>query len=524
MSGKMKQLFISYRSSDAAKVDKIARDLGLLRHEDGTARYVTWQDKHNLPPASPHWWDAIVDAIIGCDVFVFHLSAGSLQSDVCMAELDYAHKRNRPIIPVVLEGEFWLNTETGKYDLPKPTWALIPEWLRERQFLFFTGTEFYGRFQEAMGVFERNWPRDINAPRPLNPDNKQEHASNHALYDAACDYAERLAFGEAEKHFDVLVRRNDADYGEAAAEWMELIRLYAELVEVEAGRGARFVFKKKWDQYSALFPKPFLEAIFDPKGFARREELTAVQPQAARTAARWRSAALMPAPFDWISIAGKGYSIGKYPVTNAQFGAFIEAGGYHERKWWTEAGWKAKEAGGWSNPPRPWSKPQFWQDSQWNEADQPVVGVSWYEAVAFGLWFSEASGEMIRLPSAEQWHFAAQGEDGRKFPWGDVWDGSRCNHHVNGGGIGKTTPVTQYEGKGDSPFGVVDMAGNVQEWSLTDAHDGKDDIQDGNVFRVLMGESWKCDRPDRFRCEYRFFWTPDFRSEQIGFRLARMDG
>ncbi|MBL8120944.1 MAG: toll/interleukin-1 receptor domain-containing protein, partial [Anaerolineae bacterium] len=100
MTVKTKKLFISYRSSDAHKVDKIARDLGLLQHADGTPRYTTWQDKLNLPPASPHWWDAIVDAIEGCDVFVFHMSRESLQSAVCLAELDYAHNRNRPIIPV----------------------------------------------------------------------------------------------------------------------------------------------------------------------------------------------------------------------------------------------------------------------------------------------------------------------------------------------------------------------------------------------------------------------------------------
>lgn len=74
MIPKTKKLFISYRSSDAAKVDKIARDLNLLKYDDGTSRYTTWQDKHNLPPASPNWWDAIVDAIDDCDVFVFHMS------------------------------------------------------------------------------------------------------------------------------------------------------------------------------------------------------------------------------------------------------------------------------------------------------------------------------------------------------------------------------------------------------------------------------------------------------------------
>lgn len=269
---KTKKLFISYRSSDAAKVDKIARDLASLTHDDGTPRYLTWQDKHNLPPASPNWWDAIVDAITDCDMFVFHLSRESLQSAVCRAELDYAHKRNRPIIPVVIEGEFFLNVATGKYDLPQETWALVPAWMRDRQLLFYIEELFTEKFQEGVDVFERNWPRDLPTPRPLNPDETSAHSSNHALYDAACDYAERLAFEEAEKYFGALVTRNDRDYADFAAQWIEIIRKYAELLEIASRRSARVILKARVAEYRALFPKMFIDAdIFDPKGLVFSE-------------------------------------------------------------------------------------------------------------------------------------------------------------------------------------------------------------------------------------------------------------
>lgn len=528
---KPKKLFISYRSSDAAKVDKIARDLALLKYEDGTARYITWQDKHNIPPASPHWWDAIVDAIIDCDMFVFNLSRASLQSDVCQAELDYAHKRNRPIIPVVLDGEYFFNPQSGKYDLPKETWMFVPDWLRERQFLFYNGAEFYDRFQEAVALFERNPPRDINAPRPLHPDGKSVHSSSHALYDAACDYAERLAFADAEKHFDVLVRRNDPDYADVAAQWLELIHLYTELIEIDERRNAAFLFKKKWPSYLALFPKEFLDGIFDPKGFADRSEALPAIPTAAsvpsarsfiqEVRAPLRVLSLLPQPFEWIDIPGtqgkmwKGdpYRIAKYPVTNAQFTKFIEAGGYRQQRWWTEAGWKHREKD-------KWAEPRYWQDAKWNGAEQPVVGVSWYEAIAFCLWLSDMTGEKIMLPTENQWQYAAQGDDGRVYPWGSEWDCEKCNNSVEPCKSETTTLVRQYEGKGDSPFGVVDMAGNVWEWCLTDYQYKTNNTNSFAARRVLRGGSWGNVGTNDFRCDFRDWNVPHGKFINVSFRLT----
>lgn len=550
MIPRTKKLFISYRSSDAIKVDKIARDLALLQYEDGTASYTTWQDKVNLPPASPNWWDAIVDAIVDCDVFVFNMSKASLQSAVCQAELDYAHKRNRPIIPVVLEGEFFLDPNSGKYNITY--WDLVPEWLRDVQFLFYVGTDFYRSFQTAIELFERNWPRDINVSRPLNPDGKSVHGSNHALYDAACDYAERLAFAEAEKHFSALVRRNDSDYADVAAQWLELLSLYVELIEIDERRSARFIFNNRWTAYQALFPKFFLDDIFDPKGFNGRNasESTPVTAQSAgqvpspreeRTVGRGdlgvraelTTLSLLPAPFDWIEIPKKGYSIAKYPVTNAQFAKFIEAGGYKQQKWWTDAGWEAKAKGWdwdsqqskWVETNKAWTEPRYWNDSKWNGDTQPVVGVSWYESIAFCLWLSEATGEKIMLPTEEQWQYAAQGDEGRTYPWGNDWDCKRCSNSVEPCDSNVTTPVTQYEGKtkGDSPFGVVDMAGNVWEWCLTDYEKKTNDINSHATYRVRRGGSWFSLNSDSFRCDDRSGFNPHFGSYFIGFRLSRFN-
>jgi formylglycine-generating enzyme required for sulfatase activity len=240
--------------------------------------------------------------------------------------------------------------------------------------------------------------------------------------------------------------------------------------------------------------------------------------------------ALLPAPFAWVEIPGgrgtmatdnskvtlsipdQTYRMAKYPVTNAQYAVFFEAGGYSTQRWWTAQGWKKRQT-------EDWKQPRYWTDALWNGAEQPVVGVSWFEAVAFCRWLSEATGEKIMLPTEAQWQYAAQGDDGRAYPWGNAWDAGRCNNNVDGKGIGRTTPVQQYEGKGDSPFGVVDMAGNVWEWCLTAYKTGRDNLN-GTVDRVLRGGSWYSTITVSFRCASRNSSSPDRWIDNRGFRLA----
>lgn len=172
------------------------------------------------------------------------------------------------------------------------------------------------------------------------------------------------------------------------------------------------------------------------------------------------------------------FTISKYPITNKQYAEYV------------------KETG---------NKPTFWQweDNQFNQPMQPVVGVKWHDAIAFCNWLSEKSGEKISLPTEQQWQRAAQGDDGRIYPWGNQWDASRCNSKSMVSRPSSTTPVTAYEGKGDSPYGVVDMSGNVWEWCLTVWETGSNDVNETNVTRVVRGGSW-LDRPALVRLDYRY--------------------
>jgi formylglycine-generating enzyme required for sulfatase activity len=258
-----------------------------------------------------------------------------------------------------------------------------------------------------------------------------------------------------------------------------------------------------------------------------QQRLSKIETEAPAIAKQPSSLDLMPQPFAWIEIPNKGYSMAKYPVTNAQFAEFIKAGGYKKKDWWTKEGWEKCQEGwhGATAYGKAWTEPYYWQDAKWNEAEQPVVGVSWFEALAFCLWLSYATGEKIVLPTEDQWQYAAQGDDGRTYPWGNDWDSSRCRNSVGGnwGSAGYISSVRLFEGKdkGDSPFGVVDMAGNVWEWCLTDYDDMTNYINRSATYRVLRGTSWYDSFRDNFRCDYRYGYNPVIRVDTMGFRLCR---
>lgn len=247
---------------------------------------------------------------------------------------------------------------------------------------------------------------------------------------------------------------------------------------------------------------------------------------------------LLPPPFEWVEIpggrvsvedasgpyAGRGtkggtyeipaFAIAKYPVTNAQYAKFIEAGGYQVEQWWTKTGWQTKNSRG-----NRWNSPLDWNDEQINRPNNPVVGVSWYEALAFSLWLSEGTGDHIRLPTEQQWLRAMTGDNRWNFPWGNTWDSSRCNNSVEANSA-DTTPVTQYPA-GASPYGVMDLVGNVWEWCLTQWYVEGNDLE-GNEGRVLHGGSFHSINKgsSQFRATVRMGRGEQNREKMFGFRTA----
>ena len=153
------------------------------------------------------------------------------------------------------------------------------------------------------------------------------------------------------------------------------------------------------------------------------------------------------------------------------------------------------------------------------------MGVSWYEAAAYANWLSKKTGKIYCLPTEAQWEKAARGTGGREYPWGNEFDKNLCNSEECG--LNRTSPVGIFT-KGESPYGCMDMAGNVLEWCSDWFEEDyykkspkKNPRGPGNgSLRVLRGGCWFFDARD-CRTAFRGGFLPADRDYDVGFRLLR---
>jgi len=194
----------------------------------------------------------------------------------------------------------------------------------------------------------------------------------------------------------------------------------------------------------------------------------------------------------------QAFRLSRYPVTNSQYRAFIDAGGYRERNVWSDAGWAWLQAEG-------VAEPRLWQDRRFNGPNQPVVGVSFWEAEACCRW---AGG---RLPTEQAWEAAARGPEGFAYPWGKKWEDGICNTYESG--LLNTSAVGLFPSARQARFGLDDMAGNVWEWCGSYWDSAKEKSR-----RVARGGSW-LNYQDRARAASRSHYHPDDRDNSVGFRV-----
>lgn len=200
------------------------------------------------------------------------------------------------------------------------------------------------------------------------------------------------------------------------------------------------------------------------------------------------------------------FAIMRTTVTNRAYAAFVRDTGHRvpdvDPETWAGYGLI-----------HPWGRTRrhAWTGDAWPEGrgDHPVVMVSHDDARAYADWLSEKAGARWRLPTEAEWEKAARGTDGRMFPWGDRWAPERLNSHD--AGPFDTTPVGHYP-DGVSPFGLLDPAGNVFEWTATPGRAGR---------FIVKGGSWDDRGCGVCRPAARHGRPEGIRHILVGFRLVR---
>jgi iron(II)-dependent oxidoreductase len=215
-----------------------------------------------------------------------------------------------------------------------------------------------------------------------------------------------------------------------------------------------------------------------------------------------------------------GFYLDRCAVTNQQFQKFVDAQCYDDLEIWPQEVWPSlmrfTDLTGHPGP-RDWERGKF----PAGKADHPVVGVCWYEAVAFARWVGK------RLPTAAEWQKAGgwpehlSGGGGNRYPWGDIFDPSRANLWPTG--LGQTAPVHEFS-KGATPNGIYQMTGNVWEW-LADPLDSipcrpDEHFQAWKPLRRIVGGAFNTHFPAESTCQFITGQPELDRADNIGFRCA----
>ena len=197
------------------------------------------------------------------------------------------------------------------------------------------------------------------------------------------------------------------------------------------------------------------------------------------------------------------YFIDKHEISNADYAEFVEATGHRNSI--------------------------FWDNPKFNHPDQPVVGVTWGDAAAYAAWLGK------RLPTEAEWEKAARGTDGRIWPWGNEFGPTKCNFdddkkfdgHLDG--FAMAAPVDSFK-QGASPYGALNMAGNVAEWvadwfdmeyyAVSPAINPKGPATSGMGKKSWRGASWFAGS-EQMRCAFREYDDIVASGQILGFRCAK---
>lgn len=202
--------------------------------------------------------------------------------------------------------------------------------------------------------------------------------------------------------------------------------------------------------------------------------------------------------------SARRFWIAQYPVTWAQYRAFLDADdGHADERWWDDHIRYRPE----------YDREVFLRDND------PAQEVSWYDAAAYCRWFTHRTGIAARLPTEWEWELAAtDGSTGNNFPWGQLWEANHAN--TREALLRYATAVGMYP-HAAAPSGALDMSGNVLEWCQNE-YSEPHNVEPGPAKRANRGGSWFLVN-DYARAVARTGHDPYLRYNSVGFRLAADD-
>lgn len=515
------RLFVSYARVDKPYCIQIVNTL---------SAHDVWFDERLY--VGQQWWKEILRRLDWCDGFVYLLSPESLNSEYCRREYELALSLNKSVFPVLIHKDVEIPASLGEVQYADLSNGLTPESTRD-----LLNSILYVERQRANGITSvAAMPLEDTRPPMVSPStviSVVSQSMENGQYDKAVFILRQAkASGYTSKFINIDSILREAETGLERQSWLrEADREYRQIADLvrhkrtrDLGREAFRAFQKDYPDYD---PECLAALCGDgPSGSVAVLPERIVSPSSVATPnfslnlLEWLEVSAGMAMVETSEVAEQSvrqqifvdtFQMAKYPVTNAQFQKFVDDPmGYSNLSWWqfsTQASeWRA------ANPS---AKPARFQGDE-----RPRENVTWYEAMAFCHWLSTRLGYKVTLPTEAQWQRAAQGDDQRRFPWGDAFDVAKCNARESE--VKMTTLVMRYPA-GVSPYGIYDMVGNVWEWCLDtkSQHELNVDLS-GSEERAVHGGSFVSVH-ERSEIGFRYFLPPATSYASIGFRLVRND-
>lgn len=484
------KLFFSYARVDKPTANKLIELMQI--HE-------IWYDQRLY--SGDNWWTTIVDQIEQAEGFIYLISPDSLKSEYCNKEFLLAANQNKHVFPVLIQ---------PLEDLPEPLCDLTTIDMSEG-----VNAINITQLHNAIILAERQGSSRVYIPVP---DAESEPAFNRDTFMKEAAEAIRV------EDFDhavfllkmALERKLDDPTGLVK---MMLKHAEEKLAEQTHLRAA----KRDYEAIVAFLKRPDTRELGIEAFIKFRQQYPDYDPD---NIGELVATELLP-NLSWCDVpAGEitlthgkkrvtyhvnAFKMSQYPITNAQYQMFLDADdGYCDTNWWDFS----HDACVW----RKYNKKPLSSGDGFE--DHPRVNVCWYEAMAFCRWLSHKVGKKITLPTETQWRRAAQGDDNRLYPWGARFDETLCNTRESK--LKQTTDVRKFA-KGASPYGVMDMAGNVWEWCRNMEYGTVENYLDlsGKQSRVARGGSYSSQRL-MVRNTHHMMFAPESQWNTVGFRVVSL--